>query len=152
MKTNKQTSDIFEEIRLFHNKSSDFFNHLHRKNEKGELKILLDYLTQHEKHREETILKYESENFSKSKDIWFKYVPVNNASSYLKHIKIDPSMSVQDVIRIAFDLDDQLIELYKLLVGNSKNTDIKNIFSSLLNRLVKEKKNLSRDTLWLNDF
>lgn len=152
MKTNQQTSDIFDDIRLFHNKSSDFFDHLHRSDEKGELKILLDYLTQHEKLREKTIQKYKSENSSKAKDAWFKYVPIKSASSYLKSLEVDSNMSVQDVVQIAMDLDDQLIELYKRLVGNSKNTDIKNIFSSLLLRLKQEKKNLVRDALWLNDF
>ena len=116
------------------------------------MKILLDYLTQHEKLREKTIQKYKSENSSKAKDAWFKYVPINSASSYLKSLEVDANMSIPDVVQIAQDLDDRLIELYKMLADNSKNTDIKNIFNGLLKRLEQEKKNLSRDILWLNDF
>ena len=152
MKTNKQTREIIEDIRLSHSRMSDYFDQLHRKDEKEKLKILLDYLTQHEKHRDEILAKYEDETSSKSMDVWFKYIPMNDISKYLENVRIESNMSVQDVVGIALDLDDQLIKMYKRLVDNSKNTEIRNMFNCLLSRLEQEKRNLARDTLWLNDF
>jgi rubrerythrin len=152
MKTNKQTREIIEDVRLFHSRMSDYFDQLHRKDEKERLKILLDYLTQHEKHRDETLAKYEDETLSKSMDVWFKYIPMNGISKYLDKGRIESNMSVQDVVGIALDLDDKLIKMYKRLVDNSKNAEIRNMFNCLLSRLEQEKKNLVRDTLWLEDF
>lgn len=152
MKTNEQTHEIIEDVRLVHKHMSDFYEQLHRKDEKGKVKILLDYLTQHEKHRDETLTKYEDETSSKTMGAWFKYIPLNNISSYLESVNIESNISVYDVVSIALDLDDRLIEIYKYLIDYSKNTEVKNMFSSLLNRLEQEKRNLARDTLWLNDF
>lgn len=152
MKTNKQTHEIIEDVRLIHSKMSDYFEQLHRKDENEKLKILLDYLTRHEKHRDESLAKYEGETSSKSMDVWFKYIPMNNISKYIENIRIESNMSVQDVVDIALNLDDQLIGIYRRLVEESKSIEIKNIFNSLLNRLSQEKKNLVRDTLWLEDF
>lgn len=151
MKTHKQTHEIIEDVRSSHKQMSDFFEQLHRKDEKEKVKILLDYLTQHEKHRDETLTKYEDETSSKAMDTWFKYIPINNISAYMENVRVKSNISVDEVVRIALELDDGFIEMYKRLIENSKNNDIRNMFSSLLNRLEHEKKNLSRDTLWLND-
>ncbi len=39
--------------------------------------MLLDYLSRHEKHREETLAKYEEEASKKVMETWFKYIPKN---------------------------------------------------------------------------
>ena len=126
MKMYEQIHKIIENVRLNHKQLSDFYVQLHRKDEKERLKMLLDYLTQHEKHRDETLAKYEDETSSKAMDVWYKYIPIDNTSTYLENVIFKSNMSIHDVICIALDLDDRLIEMYKRLVDNSKNTEVRN--------------------------
>jgi len=52
MKTHKQTCDIIKCVRSFHNQMRIFYERLHERDEKQKVKMLLDYLSRHEKHRE----------------------------------------------------------------------------------------------------
>lgn len=152
MKTNEQTHEIIEDVRLVHKQMSDFYEQLHRKDEKGRVKLLLDYLTQHEKRRDETLTEYEDETSSTVLDTWFKFIPVNNISSYMENMSSKSNISVSDVVSIALELDDQLINIYKYFIDHSKSIEVKSMFTSLLKRLEQEKRNLARDSLWLNDY
>ena len=60
-------------------------------------------------------------------------------------------MSVNDVIRIALDFDNCLIQIYKELIKETEVSEVKDVFNSLLKRLEQEQHNLVRDALWLYD-
>ena len=94
MKSYKQVSDIFELVRLSHQQMKDFYNRLHKKDETERVKMLLDYLYKHEKHREETLAQYAEEAQDKIMNTWFKYVPENTASDCLNSISIKPDMTL----------------------------------------------------------
>lgn len=151
MKTNKQTYEIIEFVRLFHKQIADFYDRLHNKDEKQRVKMLLDYLSQHERHREETLAKYEKEASRKIMDTWYKYIPSNITYNCLENMVIKDNMSVDDVIHLALDFNYCLIEIYKELIEETRAIKVRDVFISLLKRLQQEQKNLARDSLWLYD-
>jgi len=151
MKTYKQTYDIIDCLRSFHKQMQDFYERLHEKDEKQKVKMLLDYLSRHEKHREETLAKYEEEASKKVMETWFKYIPRNISPDCLENIVINSNMSVDDVIGIAMHFNNCLVQLYTRLVENTSGNEVRNVFICLLERMKKEKMNLARDALWLND-
>lgn len=151
MKTYKQTYDIIDCLRSFHQQMKDFYERLHEKDEKQKVKMLLDYLSRHEKHREETLAKYEEEASRKVMETWFKYIPKVLYPDCFENISIRSNMSVDDVIGIALHFNNCLVELYTRLVENTPGNEVRNVFISLLERMKKEKMNLARDALWLND-
>lgn len=151
MKTYKQTYDIIEFVRSFHQQMEDFYERLHANDEKQKVKILLDYLSSHEKHREETLAKYEKEESRKVMDTWFKYVPENIPHNCFEDFEIKSHMSVDDIVHIALQLNNYLIELYTGLVRETEVIEVKDVFNCLLERIKKDEKDLARDVLWLKD-
>jgi hypothetical protein len=128
-----------------------FYERLHEKDEKQKVKMLLDYLSRHEKHREETLARYEEEASKKVMEMWFKYIPKNLCPECFENISIRSNMSVDDVIGIAMHFNNCLVELYMSLIENTSGNEVRNVFICLLERMKKEKMNLARDALWLND-
>jgi len=151
MKTYKQTCDIIECVRSFHNQMSIFYERLHENDEKQKVKMLLDYLSRHEKHREETLTKYEKEASKKVMDTWFKYIPDNIPDNFIDNIIIKSPMSVDDIMHIALQLNNCLIELYKGLFRETEVNDVREVFTCLLERIKNDEKNLAKNVLWLND-
>ncbi len=151
MKTYKKTSEIIDFIGSFHRKMSEYYMKLNEGTKKQRIKILLDYLLEHEKQREETLANYQKEASSKVLNNWFKYVPENLPYDCFDNVVIDPEMSVDDVVINALRLNDCLIEMYKDLIKETEVEEVKEVFNSLLIRLEKEEKNLVRDAAILND-
>ncbi|WP_430933936.1 hypothetical protein [Saccharicrinis sp. 156] len=151
MKAYKQTFEIIDYARLFHKKLNDFYEQLHEKSEKQRVKMLLEYLSKHEKHREETLANYEKEASEKVMDTWFKYVPGNISSECLEKMVIKPDMSVDEVVDSALLMNNCLIKLYKGLIEETKIDEVKEVFISLLKRIEKEERDLVRDATRLKD-
>ena len=151
MKTYKQVREILGYVRSFHKQMREFYEGLHKKDEQQRIKIILDFLCRHEKRREETLAQYEAEASKKILDTWFQYIPEHTVLDCLQNLEIQPDMSVDDVICIALDLDNCLIETYKALIEETDVSEVKDLFSTLLQRIENEEKNLMRDSLWLYD-
>lgn len=151
MKSYKQVSDIFDYIRLTHKQMSDFYNRLHTKEESERMKILLNYLTKYEKHREETLAQYENETVRKIMNTWYKYIPDDTTAKCLESFEIKPGMTVDDVIDMYLKLNNCLIELYDNIVKETESKQVEEMFTSLIKKLEKDEKNLVRDTEWLYD-
>ena len=151
MRTYKQTSELIDYVRLFHKKMRGFYDQLHEKAEKQRVKMLLEYLSRHEKHREETLAKYEKEASNKVMDTWFQYVPENISSDCFKKIVNKSNISVDDVVSNVLHLNNCLIELYRGIIEETAVEEVKDVFKSLLNRIEQEERDLVRDASRLND-
>ncbi len=155
MKTYKQTSEIFDYARLFHTKMKEFYEALYERTDNQRLKMLLEYLSRHEQHREETLAVYEKEASHKIMDTWFQYVPKRSALDFsldfCKNTEINSDMSVDDLVCCTLQLNNFLVEFYKGLIEEAKIEEIKDVFSCLLKRLEQEERNLVRDALRLNE-
>lgn len=151
MKSYKQVKEIIEYVRLFHEQMREFYERLHEKDEKHRVKILLDYLCRHEKLREETLAQYEEEALSNIMDAYFKYVPESITPICFKSKVIKSHMTVDDVVSIALELNNCLIEMYNKLIEQTNVKEVEEVFKSLLHRIEKEEKNLVRDASQLKD-
>ena len=60
-------------------------------------------------------------------------------------------MSVDDVIRIALNLNNCLIEMYKILIEETDVKEVEEVLTNLMKRIEKEEMNLVRDASWLYD-
>jgi rubrerythrin len=69
----------------------------------------------------------------------------------LKDCKIRPDMSVDDVVKIAMNFDDALIEIYKEAAREAEDTNAKAMFENLVEMEQKEKQRFIRDTEWMED-
>lgn len=150
----KQESEILEQIRSFHKRLSKFYNSLKEKAENQKVIMLLDYLSRHEKLREEFLVRYieiAPENVMKR---WFQK-PSGNLSNHISNcfesIKTPLYYSLDDVIEMAFHFDDCLIKVYESLAMEEEDEHLTSIFYSLMKKTKQQEMNLSRDINWLYD-
>ena len=110
--TYKQARDIFDMIRRFHKQLAVFYEQLSEKSEKERVRMLLTYMSRHEKNFERALGEYDHETASKVLDTWIQFAPDSRILSIPEVKDLHSDMSVDDVVDIAMELDDHLIKFY----------------------------------------
>lgn len=141
------TKDVLAHAREFHTQLSDFFNLLSRKSKKQRVKLLLDYMSEHEKYLEETMSRYEEEVSAKILNTWFQYPPPKELLETCREVSINKTddLSVDDVIEMAVKLNQCLIDLYKEMIKNSETEQIRDVFTNLMEMEKRQELELVRD-------
>ena len=147
----KQTRDVLDYVRDFHKKLSDFYHDLADQTDKERLKMLLEYISRHERHIEATVTEYEASASKRILDCWLQCAPKMETADIAEDLKLKSSMSVDDVINLAVKLDDYLIDLYKQAADSAESKDAKDVFTKLLEMENHEKHKLVRQAIRLND-
>ena len=147
----KTTKDILDQARAFHEQLSAYYRKLSVKAQRQRVRMLLDYMSRHEKHLEECLLEFEQDASRKILETWFKYTPQMDIPSCFEDIELSRDMCIDDVIKLALRLDDCLVELYKGMVKEAESRDVKKVFTNLLEMEKHEKMNLVRDAIELKE-
>lgn len=147
------TKDVLDHVRQFHQQLSEFYNRLSQKAEKERVKMLLDYLSRHEKHLENSMADYEAEVSANILKTWFQYPPPKDMLTTCQSLSIDDYdvLTVDSVVILALDLDNCLISLYREMIKNSESTEVREVFENLLAMEQKEELELVRNSLELKD-
>lgn len=147
------TKDVLDHVREFHQQLSAFYRNLIDKTNKERVRMLLDYLSRHEKHLEESMARYEAEVSERILKTWFQYPPPKEILGICKTLAVDEveDLSVDGVIKLALELDDCLIDLYKEMIRGSGSEEVREVFQSLLDMEKQEELELVRDSLELKD-
>jgi rubrerythrin len=146
-----QAKEILEYSREFHRQVSNFYQKMADKAQSARVKLLLDYMIHHEKHLEKSLKDFQQGVSSQALNVWYQYSQEQRAFAPLKTIKYDEKMTVDDVIKIAADIDKCLIESYKGVAETTRIPEIREIFQNLLQMENQEKHVKARIALGIND-
>lgn len=150
-KTFERTQDVLDHARIFHNELRRLYEQLSTETEKERVRMLLDYLSRHEEHLEESLAAYEEGASKRVLDTWFKYVPAEDKLEKFRDVKLEPDMSVDDVVDVALRMDDCLVDLYKEMAEVAVSQEVKEVFTNLLEMEEQEKHKLVRNALQLKE-
>lgn len=147
------TKDVLDHAREFHFQLSEFYRVLSNKSEKLRVKMLLDYMSQHEKYLEETLGRYEEEMAKKILNTWFQYPPPKGILNTCREISIEEKeeYTVDDVIEMAVKLDQCLIDLYNEMIKNTETEEMREVFTNLLEMEKRQELQFVRDAQELKD-
>lgn len=152
MKTFQQARDVVDHTRDFHHQLSNFYEKLKGESERERVKMLLDYLSRHEKHLEETLAQYEDDVSEKILDAWFQYIPEEQDQDISPDkLHVESDMSVEDIIRMAMRLDDYLIKLYEGMVERANFPQVREAFLNILEMEKQEQHQVSKNVLSMTD-
>ncbi|MCD6233906.1 MAG: hypothetical protein DRP86_07605 [Candidatus Neomarinimicrobiota bacterium] len=148
----KQAQDVLNYAKDFHHQLSRYYKTLNDKTDQVRVKMLLDYLTIHEEKLEKNIEHIEENISVKVLETWFKYTLCEDLRKELssKIIKFD-NMIVEEIIRMAIQLDDCLIRIYKKIAQNSDIPEIRDIFTNLSELEDHEKRRFVMDSTRMYD-
>lgn len=147
----EQVKDILEHTRHFHELISDYSQKLSEHTDKKRLKIILDYLSEHEQHLEKIFAEYEKCASKKVLNVWLPYNPCQTHLSEFRNKLSSAEISVTEIAKKILDMDDCVIKMYKDLISKAENQDVKDVFHSILDFEKQEKRMAMKDLVWMED-
>jgi hypothetical protein len=147
----EQVKDVLDYGKELHAQLSVLYTSLGRQSEQARVKMLLDYLSRHERNRRQAIQRFEQDPHAGSLDVWLQYAPSPEIERMLANCVIRPDLSVDDVARIALAFDDALIAIYREAAREAEDTRARELFENLAEMEEKERQRFIRDAEWLQD-
>ncbi len=151
--TFETTKDVLDHAREFHGQVSEYYRQLGEKNQKERVKMLLEYMSRHEKHLEESLARYEEDVSGRILNTWFQYPPPKDMLKTCVNLTLEgkENLTVDEVIELALQIDGCLIQLYKQMVAESEFDEVKEVFNNLLEMEKQQEMTLVRDALHLKE-
>ena len=149
--TFKRAKDVLDYARTAHHLISEFYHKLSEQTSKERLKLLLDYLSEHEKHLEEGLSKYEDEASDIILKTWFQFTECEDMKKYLEETVFNPDSTENDVMRIAMDLDDCFIQKFKEMSTRTESERAREVFNNILELEKSEKRRMVLSALRFED-
>jgi len=147
------TKDVLDHAREFHGQVSVYYRQLGKKVQKERVKMLLEYMSRHEKHLEENLARYEEDVSGRILNTWFQYPPPKDILKTVVSFTLEgkENLTVDEVIDLALRIDDCLIQLYKQMAAESECGDVREVFTNLLEMEKHREMDLVRDALHLKE-
>ncbi|MCH5374304.1 MAG: hypothetical protein JJ992_10020 [Planctomycetes bacterium] len=151
--SNEQTRDILEHAQHFHRQVSQYYDELSAHTDKERIKMLLDYMSRHERNMARGLAEFEHSAPRDVMNACFKVGHViKPCCEVVQDLKITPDMSVDDVIEMGMQFGDCLISVYKDLSETAADERVRSVFQDLLTLEQKEKRQLVRNAQRVLDF
>jgi hypothetical protein len=147
----EQVKDILDYGIEIHSQLRGLYARLSAESEHTRVKMLLDYLSRHERIRSDVMQRYGAGPNGQSLNVWLQYAPGRDIEKMLRECVIRPDMGVDDVIQTALAFDSALIEIYQQVSMAAQDTHAKALLDDLVAMEEQERQRFVRDAEWLND-
>lgn len=147
----ERTRDVLDHVRAFHTRLADYYARLKHEAERERLRMLLDYLSRHEKHLADILTRYEEKASRGLLNAWFQFTPDSDRLGSIREKVLSPDMSCDEVVAVALELDDKVVELYGDMASSAESPEVRELFENLLEIEKKEELQLTRNALRLRD-
>ena len=141
----EQARDVVIQARTFHQDLSLFYRKLEHHAQRERVKLLLEYLVDHEKRMVEHMEALQEILPSAVLDTWFKNAPPMPAPVSMDTAGISPDMTPAEVICMALDLDERMLKVFKHVALQSPVQEVREAFLSLYEEGVRERNKLVLD-------
>lgn len=143
--------DIIDHVRAVHSQLSWFYQTLGDTAEKERLRMLLQYVSRHERNLEQALAKYQETASRSLMNTWFKTAQDNPVRTCLQNVVITADMSTDEVIRIVLAMDRCLVDTFSRIAETAPADDVKALFRDLVRMEERQDHKLMRDALELED-
>jgi rubrerythrin len=148
MQNFEQVKDVLDYGKTVHADLRKFYASLNGEDQQERVKMLLDYLSRHEQHLEETMSRFEAVSHQDVLDTWMQYAPSINVLKLIGNQEIRPCMSVDEVVKLVVEFDDALVEFYREAANECDLPRVKEVFLNLIELENHEKLRHVRDALF----
>ena len=147
----KQGIEFIDYVRSFHHLLSQYYSKLKNNSQKEKVKMILDYLVEHESKMESTLLEFEDNISSKVGKFWFSFIENNKLPECFKQPEMHTEMTIDEVLEKAIRFDECLIALYKHLSDYASIPEVKSFFESMADMESHEMRNVIRNIQRIDD-
>lgn len=114
-------------------------------------RLLLDYLSDHEKSLAETLERCEADGISQALNAWFYEYVSNNPLAGLQAAETFAELDVDDIMAEMVKVNDQLLDLYRNLYERANSLSAKELLEGLLELESHEAMQMSQGANRLKD-
>lgn len=144
------TRNLLDNIRQFHQQVADYCAKTLKLSNNERIRMLLDYIGRHEQHLAEATAAYEKDGQNKVLNTWFRNVP-GALPDPGAIAALGDNANEDDVINWVIKLDDAIIDFYKTLAAEAEIPEVRIVLNNLLAMENREKLNMVRSALRIND-
>ena len=147
----KQTRDILTVLQQQYAQIIDYFDCLEDKTNRQRILQLLELEKKRHNEIREIIGRYKREEYKAILETWIQFSAEGSLDKELEKFQIRPDFSIEEVMNVSVALDNWLEDMLKDLIEKSPSARARELFDSLLEVMVQEKKQLSTDYALAND-
>ena len=147
----EQVKDVLAYGIDLHARLREVYDRLGVQSEQTRVKMVLDYLSRHERHRQDAMRRFEEGTRRKILDLWLQYAPSSDIERQLAACDSHSNLTVDDVITIALRFDDALIAIYRETATEIDDLNAREVFQNLAEMEYREKQRFVRDAEWVQD-
>ena len=147
----KQVREFVDFGKHLHGKIKELYEDLNEHAQLERVKLLLDFLSRHEQHMEESLARFEKESRHGILEAWLEYSPGLDVDKVMDRFRLRENPSSDEIIQIAMDFDDALVSLYREVAEKANNSKVKALFNNLLQLEESEKIQVARAAMTLGD-
>lgn len=147
----KQVREFVDFGKHLHGRIKELFDDLNEHAELERVKMLLEFLSRHEEHMEESLARFEKDARHGILEAWLEYSPSLDVEAVMEKFKVKDKPSSDEIFQIAMDFDDTLVKLYREVAEKVNDSRTKQVFKNLLQLEEKEKIQVVRAAMALDD-
>jgi rubrerythrin len=147
-----QVRDLLEQAAQFHGRMAEFYHRLSDHAGKERVKLLLDYMSTHEKNLQNSLDDFDEEASEGVLDTWVDRDHCDRIIHACENLPAEPELSIDGVTRLAMRVDESLIRFYDELARKAEGEDVREVFRNLVAQEQAELRRLARDALMVGDF
>ena len=147
-----QVKNMLDQIRDFHGQLVEYYDQLSKKTEQQRLKMLLEYMSKHEKDLQEGLRAYEE---TAAKNVMDSFVDCEFSDEILatcRHTAISPETSIEGVIKVAMDVDNCLLRFFREVAERAETEKVREAFRGFIDLEEGELRRLAMNALLATDF
>jgi len=143
--TYKRVDDLLGMVHRFHKQLAVFYAQLSENSDRERVQMLLQYMSRHERNFAQAMAEYDKETADKLLDTWIQYAPDRDVLSIPQAKDLDKNMTVDDVVKIAMELDEHLARFYSEAARSVDFSELKDFFCKLQEQEQADKAELARN-------
>jgi hypothetical protein len=95
-------------------------------------KLLLDYMARHERNMKAVLEKYQTRAAESVLKTWLQYVPEELNGHLLENFKLEPEMTLDEIVQESMQIDRALVDMYVQFAGMTSAPEVQQFFEALL--------------------
>lgn len=148
----EQVKDVLDYGIDLHTQLRGLYDRLGQQSEQARVKMLLDYLSRHERNRQAAMQRFEEGARASVLNVWLQYSPSSDIEQLLTNYATTPILTVEDALNVGMAFDNALIALYREAAEEIDTPEAKEVFHNLAEMEEREKQRFVRDAEWAQDF
>ena len=146
-----QIRDVLEQVSGFHGQLAAYYSQLAGTAAQERVKLLLDYLSSHERNLEKSLVDYEDDASRQVLETWVDETHCTKMLAGCRTMQLPSAMSVEDVARIAMQIDECLLRIYRHLADKAETESVRDVFRNLVTLEQGELRKLALNALLAGD-